>query len=71
MEIYESEDLWQRISKNGAAKTRATYSIDAAKEQLSRLVSEEHIRAAKSQFQDENTEPTQATAQELQHGVAR
>ena len=71
VELYESEDLWQRISKNGAAKTRATYSIDAAREQLSRLVSEEHMRAAKSQFQDENTEPTQAAAQELQHGVAR
>ena len=31
IELYESEELWNRLSANGIEKTRALYSIDAAR----------------------------------------
>jgi GT2 family glycosyltransferase/glycosyltransferase involved in cell wall biosynthesis len=53
IDVYESEDLWERISKNGIEKTKADYSIETATKQLSRLLSDEHIHhAAALQFPD-------------------
>jgi GT2 family glycosyltransferase/glycosyltransferase involved in cell wall biosynthesis len=43
IELYESEDLWNRLSKNGIRKTRALYSAKAARKKLQTLFSEEHI----------------------------
>ena len=43
VELYESEDLWRRISDNGIKKTTAAYSVETATSQLSRLLSDEHI----------------------------
>lgn len=47
IELYESEELWNRLSENGIRKTRALYSIDAARERLRHLFSEEHITASR------------------------
>jgi GT2 family glycosyltransferase/glycosyltransferase involved in cell wall biosynthesis len=44
IEVYESEDLWNRISENGIKKTRALYSTDTARKKLELLFSEEHLR---------------------------
>ncbi|CEF48826.1 unnamed protein product [uncultured bacterium] len=44
VELYESEDLWNRISKNGITKTRALYSTDTARKKLEVLFSDEHLR---------------------------
>src|SRR5439155_10028131 len=41
--LYQSEHLWNRLSKNGVEKTRAKYSIDVAREKLSLLLSDEHL----------------------------
>jgi glycosyltransferase involved in cell wall biosynthesis len=49
IELYESEDLWTRISEKGLAKTRAMYSIEAARARLSHLLGEEHVRFFASQ----------------------
>jgi GT2 family glycosyltransferase len=43
IELYESEDLWNRLSANGVRKTRALYSTEAAREKLEALFSDEHI----------------------------
>jgi hypothetical protein len=43
VELYESEDLWNRISENGLKKTRALYSTDTARTILERLFSDEHL----------------------------
>src|SRR5712692_4306882 len=43
VELYESEDLWNRISENGIKKTRAFYSTDTAREKLELLFSDEHL----------------------------
>jgi GT2 family glycosyltransferase/glycosyltransferase involved in cell wall biosynthesis len=43
IELYESEDLWNRLSKNGIRKTRALYSAKAARKKLQTLFSDEHI----------------------------
>jgi GT2 family glycosyltransferase/glycosyltransferase involved in cell wall biosynthesis len=43
IELYESEELWNRLSANGVRKTRALYSIEAAREKLEALFSDEHI----------------------------
>jgi GT2 family glycosyltransferase/glycosyltransferase involved in cell wall biosynthesis len=43
VELYESEDLWNRISENGIQKTRALYSTDTARQNLERLFSDEHL----------------------------
>jgi len=43
VELYESEDLWNRISENGIKKTRALYSTDTAHKKLELLFSDEHL----------------------------
>ena len=43
VELYESEELWNRISENGIRKTRALYSVEAARENLKFLFSDEHM----------------------------
>jgi glycosyltransferase involved in cell wall biosynthesis len=45
VELYESEDLWNRISENGIKKTRTLYSTDTARKKLELLFSNEHLRA--------------------------
>ena len=47
IELYESEQLWNRLSQNGIRKTRALYSIEAARKKLEFLFSDEHLRHAK------------------------
>jgi glycosyltransferase involved in cell wall biosynthesis len=47
IELYQSEEIWNRLSKNGIKKTKAQYSVEAAREQLSFLFSGEHIHAAR------------------------
>jgi O-antigen biosynthesis protein len=42
IELYESEELWNRLSENGVKKTRALFSYDVAQKQLSRLFSADH-----------------------------
>src|SRR5436190_16100203 len=44
IELYESEDLWSRLSENGIKKTKARYSIPAARKRLSRLFSDKHTK---------------------------
>ena len=43
VELYESEELWNRLSENGIRKTRALYSVEAARENLKFLFSDEHM----------------------------
>jgi len=43
IELYESEELWKRLSENGIRKTRALYSPDAARKKLEFLFSDEHL----------------------------
>jgi glycosyltransferase involved in cell wall biosynthesis len=43
VELYESEELWNRLSENGLKKTKDNYSVDAARKRLTCLVSDEHI----------------------------
>jgi GT2 family glycosyltransferase/glycosyltransferase involved in cell wall biosynthesis len=43
IEIYESEELWNRLSKNGIKKTKAHYSVEAARKRLSDLFSDKHF----------------------------
>jgi GT2 family glycosyltransferase/glycosyltransferase involved in cell wall biosynthesis len=44
IEVYESEDLWNRISGNGIKKTRLLYSTDTARKKLELLFSDERLR---------------------------
>jgi glycosyltransferase involved in cell wall biosynthesis len=43
IELYQSEELWNRISENGVRKTRALYSTEAARKKLEFLFSDEHL----------------------------
>jgi GT2 family glycosyltransferase/glycosyltransferase involved in cell wall biosynthesis len=45
VELYESEDLWSRLSENGLRKTRALYSTDAACKKLEFLFGDDHLRS--------------------------
>jgi glycosyltransferase involved in cell wall biosynthesis len=45
VELYESEELWSRISENGIEKTRTLYSTDTARKKLEFLFSDEHLNA--------------------------
>jgi GT2 family glycosyltransferase/glycosyltransferase involved in cell wall biosynthesis len=42
IELYESEELWNRLSENGIKKTKLLYSIEAARSRLSHLFSDRH-----------------------------
>jgi GT2 family glycosyltransferase/glycosyltransferase involved in cell wall biosynthesis len=46
IELYESEQLWNRISENGLKKTRALYSTDAARTKLEFLLSGAHLKSS-------------------------
>jgi GT2 family glycosyltransferase/glycosyltransferase involved in cell wall biosynthesis len=45
IELYESEELWNRLSENGIRKTRALYSTDAARKKLEFLFSDDHLKS--------------------------
>ncbi|HEY5766869.1 MAG TPA: glycosyltransferase, partial [Candidatus Udaeobacter sp.] len=45
IELYESEELWKRLSQNGISKTQELYSTDAAREKLEFLFSDRHLRS--------------------------
>ncbi len=49
IDLYESEDLWNRLSENGVKKTKADYSIEAARKRLRHLFSDKHIRVPQGQ----------------------
>ena len=68
VELYETEQLWTRVSKNGVEKNKALYSSEAATKQLSRLFSDDHTQTSlRSRFRNEGV----ARPREIQHGVAR
>jgi len=50
IELYQSEELWNRLSENGMKKTRAHYSVDAAREKLDILFSEQHLKMVDPSF---------------------
>jgi glycosyltransferase involved in cell wall biosynthesis len=41
--LYESEELWNRVSENGLRKTRALYSVETARKKLKTLFSDEQL----------------------------
>jgi glycosyltransferase involved in cell wall biosynthesis len=43
IELYESEELWNRLSENGIKKTQSLYSTDAALEKLRALFNDRHL----------------------------
>ncbi len=43
IELYESEELWNRLSQNAISKTRELYSVNAAREQLQKLFNNQHL----------------------------
>src|SRR5262249_1377342 len=45
IELYESEELWNRLSQNGIKKTRALYSTGTARQKLEFLLSDEHLKS--------------------------
>jgi O-antigen biosynthesis protein len=47
IELYESEELWKRLSENGIRKTRELYSPDAARKKLEFLFSDDHLASSR------------------------
>ena len=46
IEVYGSEELWHYVSKNALEKTKALYSVEAARKKLKHLLSDEHFSSA-------------------------
>jgi GT2 family glycosyltransferase/glycosyltransferase involved in cell wall biosynthesis len=44
VELYESEQLWNRLSANGIKETKAHYSVSAVRKRLSHLFSDKHSK---------------------------
>jgi GT2 family glycosyltransferase/glycosyltransferase involved in cell wall biosynthesis len=44
IELYQSEELWQRISRNALLKTNELFSCEAARRQLEQLLNDDHSR---------------------------
>ena len=47
IELYQSEELWNRLSKNSLSKARRLYSPDIASKTLEFLFSEDHLKPLK------------------------
>jgi glycosyltransferase involved in cell wall biosynthesis len=47
VELYQSEELWNRLSKNGVSKARRLYSPDIASKTLEFLFGEDHLKSLK------------------------
>jgi glycosyltransferase involved in cell wall biosynthesis len=45
IELYQSEDLWKRLSQNGIKKTQELYSTEVAREKLEFLFSDRHLKS--------------------------
>jgi glycosyltransferase involved in cell wall biosynthesis len=43
VELYESQELWSRLSQNGIRKTREFYSVETAHKKLEILFSDQHL----------------------------
>jgi GT2 family glycosyltransferase/glycosyltransferase involved in cell wall biosynthesis len=43
IELYESEELWNRLSQNAVVKTQDLYSVSAAQKQLRKLLNNQHL----------------------------
>jgi GT2 family glycosyltransferase/glycosyltransferase involved in cell wall biosynthesis len=43
--LYQSEELWDRLSQNGVEKTQSNYSVEVAREKLSVLFSDQHLQS--------------------------
>src|SRR5207247_10396349 len=43
IELYESEELWNRLSENGIRKTQTLYSTEVARETPHALFSDQHL----------------------------
>jgi hypothetical protein len=43
IQLYESEELWNRLSKNAIEKTKAMYSVSAARKRLRHLLGNKHF----------------------------
>lgn len=65
IELYQSEELWNRISENGVKKTRALYSTDAARTKLEFLFSDAYLKS--SELSQSNTEPELVVAADVGH----
>lgn len=46
IDLYESEELWTRISEKGVEETAARFSTGVARKQLSRLLGDNHLRSS-------------------------
>ena len=46
--LYESPELWNRLSQNGIEKTRSLYSTEVARERLERLFNNQHVQPAEA-----------------------
>jgi glycosyltransferase involved in cell wall biosynthesis len=63
IELYQNEQLWNRISENGVRKTRALYSTDAARTKLEFLFSDAHLKS--SELSQPITEPELVVAADV------
>jgi GT2 family glycosyltransferase/glycosyltransferase involved in cell wall biosynthesis len=61
IELYESEELWNRLSENGIRKTRALYSTDAAHKKLEFLFSDDHLKSFRQSVAVEQSDIVLAT----------
>ena len=72
IDLYESKELWERVSKNGIEKTKATYSSEVARKQLSRLFSDSHVYpSAIRRAGNESIEASRRSAVAWTGGAAR
>jgi GT2 family glycosyltransferase len=56
VELYQSEELWMRLSENGIKTTRVLYSTDTARKRLQVLLGHEHLRHAVQERPSRQTE---------------
>jgi GT2 family glycosyltransferase/glycosyltransferase involved in cell wall biosynthesis len=61
IELYESEELWKRLSGNGIRKTRGLHSTDTARKKLEFLFSDDHLKSLRQSVAVEQPDIVLAT----------
>ena len=72
IELYQSEDLWARVSEKGLETNPKRYSSETARKQLSRLLNDNHFFSSKSESCGSDTIASpRRSADSLRTGAAR
>lgn len=71
IELYESEELWTKLSQNSVNKARTLYSVEAARKKLSHLLGDPHLDLFAASRSETELPASGHSSEVDNHGVIR